>query len=682
MTTPATPPTSPPDPRTARHAFAALVEGFSRGDYAAAEANARVLLRLIPGDANLRRMLGTALAAQGRADEAIVSFRQALVIQPEYPDAGFELAGTLLAAGDGDGDGAIRGYRRVLLVAPNHVEAHFNLANAERDRGRPERALIGYARAFSLAPDTDTILIHAVEAIKRVVEAPNREVLEVTRPLLVACFRSREIETNTVNLFSQTLMRGDFAALLSCPADVDLAALDRLSGGLLTAQLVDSLVTDGALEVFLTALRRRLLIEAEIALSDLETLARAFAYQGVLNEFVWDVDPEEAKAVDGLAGRLVADIELGREINRRDLYLLSAYRSVAPMTAIRLWAAEYRKSAESMFAADLDFLVLDRERERTLAGDIQDLTVIDDTVSLLVKAQYEDNPYPRWNGLRRDEPIAYVDHIRHEIRPNQISLVAMTAAPRVLIAGCGTGRQPILAAMTYAGASILGVDLSLASLAYAKRRATEFGVDAIRFARADILRLGDISERFDVIECSGVLHHMANPEDGLRALSRVLAPGGFLKLALYSRAARGNVTRLRRWIAEQGFPATLDGIRAFRRQMHADGHPDAAATRQSVDFYATSAIRDLLFHAQEHQYTVPSLKRLLDENGFEFLGFLFPDPAVKAAYIQKFPDDPACIDLANWHRFEVENPLTFVAMYQVWCRPRETGHEIAAAARS
>jgi ubiquinone/menaquinone biosynthesis C-methylase UbiE len=248
----------------------------------------------------------------------------------------------------------------------------------------------------------------------------------------------------------------------------------------------------------------------------------------------------------------------------------------------------------------------------------------------------------------------------------------------VLVAGCGTGRQPIQAAMTYARASVLAVDLSLVSLAYAKRRAGDLGVDNIRFARADILGLGGIAERFEVIECSGVLHHMADPEMGLRALLRVLAPGGFLKLALYSRAARRNVSRLRGWIAEQGFTADLDGIRAFRRRLRDDAHPDAAGTRRSVDFYATSAIRDLLFHAQEHRFTVPLIGQLLVDNGLEFLGFLFANPTVKRAYLRQFPDDPACLDLGNWDRFERENPLIFVAMYQFWCRARDTDGNRAA----
>ena len=109
----------------------------------------------------------------------------------------------------------------------------------------------------------------------------------------------------------------------------------------------------------------------------------------------------------------------------------------------------------------------------------------------------------------------------------------------------------------------------------------------------------------------------------------------------------------------------------FRRSLSASGHPDAAATCRSIDYNATSAIRDLLFHVQEHQFTIPRLKRMLEVNGLEFLGFLFRDAQVKALYLERFPDDPACVDMDTWAVFEAEFPLTFVSMYQFWCRVAE-----------
>jgi hypothetical protein len=161
---------------------------------------------------------------------------------------------------------------------------------------------------------------------------------------------------------------------------------------------------------------------------------------------------------------------------------------------------------------------------------------------------------------------------------------------------------------------------------------------------------------------------MPEPEAGLRALLAVFAPGGLLKIALYSAAARSNINQLRRWIIEQGLAATLEEIRAFREKLSTSGDTNAVAAVRSIDYCATSAIRDLLFHAQEHQFTIPGLTRMLADANLEFLGFLFRDRGVKTHYQKYFPSDFGCTDLDNWAYFEAANPLTFESMYQFWCR--------------
>src|SRR5581483_12481339 len=85
-----------------------------------------------------------------------------------------------------------------------------------------------------------------------------------------------------------------------------------------------------------------------------------------------------------------------------------------------------------------------------------------------------------------------------------------TDAPEILVAGCGTGQQAIMTARRFATARVLAVDLSLASLSYAKRMSRVLGVQNIEYAQADILRLPSLSRSFDLIEATGVLHHMAD----------------------------------------------------------------------------------------------------------------------------------------------------------------------------
>jgi SAM-dependent methyltransferase/Tfp pilus assembly protein PilF len=732
---------SPVDPDLARRAVAGLAESFGAGDHGTAEVHARLLLRLVPADANLRRILAAAEVAQGKTGSAIRNLRRALLIGPDYVEAQYNLANTLSESGDGEL--AIRQFGRALCLAPDHVEAlinlgnawaargrpdrarplylrasvaqppsglatgnlgalamisgpaieawrHFkrahhvdpgglaanlNLANALRELGRIEEAMPHYRRALEIAPGEATVLMAAAEALSRVDGKPPGADSDALSQVLITCLDSPIIESNTVTLASQALMTRDLRAWLSpSPGELDCRALNDLavkSGGLVPRHLMDSLITDPNLERLLTSARQRLLIQwanGEAAGSAGSVLARALARQAVLNEYLWAVTPNEDRLLDDLSASLVQSIETGAAVDPVDIRLLAAYRPLAPIEPLRRWAARTRRRADPDLAEDLDFLVLDRIQEETIAAGIPDLTPIDDEISTLVKAQYEDNPYPRWNSLARHQPIGAIEQILQEIAPNRPALEPLPPEPRVLIAGCGTGRQPIQAAMAYRGATVLAIDLSLPSLAYAKRKSGQLAIDNIQFARADILGLGDLVDRFDIIECSGVLHHMAEPAAGLRSLLSVLAPNGLLKIALYSAAARTNVTRLRHWIAERGFAPTLEGIRAFREILPASGHPDAEATSRSIDYNATSAIRDLLFHAQEHQFTIAGLKRILAGGDLEFLGFLFRDPSVKANYLNRFPGDGGCVDLDNWALFENDNPLTFVSMYQFWCR--------------
>lgn len=111
------------------------------------------------------------------------------------------------------------------------------------------------------------------------------------------------------------------------------------------------------------------------------------------------------------------------------------------------------------------------------------------------------------------------------------------------------------------------IDLSLASLAYAKKKAGEYGADNLEFMHCDILDLDQIEKTFDIIECSGVLHHMQNPEEGWKHLIRRLSPGGRMNIGLYSLAARESVQAARKYAAEKGYPATTEGIRAFRQDI-------------------------------------------------------------------------------------------------------------------
>ena len=211
--------------------------------------------------------------------------------------------------------------------------------------------------------------------------------------------------------------------------------------------------------------------------------------------------------------------------------------------------------------------------------------------------------------------------INNQIKPNKIKINHKFNNPNVLIAGCGTGNH-ICQAANYLNANILGVDLSLTSLAYAKRKVEELGLKNIEFLQADILQLKNQTKKFDVIESVGVLHHMRNPLKGLKILLDLLKPNGFLLIGLYSEKARLHIVKAKEFAKKNKFENSLTGIRSFREAIFNE-KTDLLLQKLSKgkDFYSTSSIKDLIFHVQEHRFTLPQIFKILKNLNLEFLGF-------------------------------------------------------------
>src|SRR5262249_29617866 len=206
------------------------------------------------------------------------------------------------------------------------------------------------------------------------------------------------------------------------------------------------------------------------------------------------------------------------------------------------------------------------QEELQLRDTIPLLTAIDDDVSMAVRQQYEENPYPRWvhAATPAPNPPAIDEHLRSlfpsaPLRPLR-NANDHTRDLDVLIAGCGTGQHPIEVAQRWKGLRLLAVDLSLASLCCAKRKTPKSLAHRIEYAQGDILKLGSIDRTFDVIDSSGVLHHLADQFSAWRTLLKLLRSGGLMKLGLYSEVARSDIIAARAFIAERGYRPQLEDI--------------------------------------------------------------------------------------------------------------------------
>ncbi len=170
-----------------------------------------------------------------------------------------------------------------------------------------------------------------------------------------------------------------------------------------------------------------------------------------------------------------------------------------------------------------------------------------------------------------------------------------------------------------------------------------------------------------MIECVGVLHHLRDPQEGWRIITGQLNEGGFMKIGLYSQRIRQALRPVLNFISKGGYGSSTVGIRQFRHDLYelCAGAP-ARNVLSYYDFYTTSECRDLLFHIQEHCFSIPQLERIIDDIGLEFVGFESTYPI--EAYRDRFPEDPNATSLKCWHQLEQEETNLFVSMYQFWLR--------------
>ncbi len=658
----------PPDYEVQR-----LLAHYNSGQLLEAEAGTRQLIQKFPRAAILYNLLGAVLGELGRTEEAVASYVQAINIKQDYAEAHVNLAMTLKKLGLMDQ--AAESCRLAIAAEPESIRAYNALGHILRELGRFDEAVACHVQARTVDPDSVEALAGFAEALQHV-QSIKTDIHFMK--LIGLCFEHDAVTSENVVAASQTILKSVLQKQLSAEtlSPSDLTGIAPQAIELLGAHLKGTMFVDADLEMFLSHVRCKFLEtwsgdDADALNADAVAdagLLEALAYQAFHNEYIWHVTDDENARLEALETKIARGMQEGAAPGESDLYLLASYRPLWAVECIRNWAIKDHGAASGRLRDFLRLAILNSEREREISQQIECLTSIDNDVSVAVRSQYEENPYPRWHSISVGTSMPYTDLINKDIAPHNCALKPTSPNPEILIAGCGTGKQPILTAIAAQNSNVLAVDLSKSSLSYAKRKAEEFKVRNIRFAQADILKLGELESRFDVIECSGVLHHMADPEAGLKVLLQRLKPGGFINIALYSDIARKQMGTWGELASGNGFDSSLQGMRDFRAWLKQTDSPEARALHLTSDFYSASMLRDLMFHVQEHRFTIPQISALLDRHKLEFLGFRFTDLISKSGYLNRFPNDPDCIDLENWHVFEQESPNVFLGMYQFWCR--------------
>jgi SAM-dependent methyltransferase len=189
----------------------------------------------------------------------------------------------------------------------------------------------------------------------------------------------------------------------------------------------------------------------------------------------------------------------------------------------------------------------------------------------------------------------------------------------ILVAGCGTW-QAARYALCRPGASVVGIDVSTTSLDHTERLKRQYSLSNLETQQLAIERVAALGRSFDLIVCTGVLHHLADPDAGLRALRSVLRPNGALYLMVYAPYGRTGVYMLQDYCRRLGIEISereIDDLVAVVKTLP-QSHPLVALLRGSRDAQSGDALADALLNPRDRSYSVPQLFDLIDRSGLTF----------------------------------------------------------------
>jgi 2-polyprenyl-3-methyl-5-hydroxy-6-metoxy-1,4-benzoquinol methylase len=222
-------------------------------------------------------------------------------------------------------------------------------------------------------------------------------------------------------------------------------------------------------------------------------------------------------------------------------------------------------------------------------GGIPDLRLPADARTEAVREFYARAPFPGYPP--RDSLLALRARARR------------SAFARGLELGCGTGQLSLFLAS--ADRRVVGADLARPSLELAQAAAERYGVPSVQFVETDLRTPGLRRSAFDVVICSGVLHHTPDPRAAFAAVARLARPGGVVAIGVYNAYARVPL-RLRRSLAR------LTGFRFI------PGDP-VLRDRRAEPARREAWLRDQYQHVEEHRHTLGEVQRWFRENGIEYL---------------------------------------------------------------
>ena len=194
----------------------------------------------------------------------------------------------------------------------------------------------------------------------------------------------------------------------------------------------------------------------------------------------------------------------------------------------------------------------------------------------------------------------------------------------VLVAGCGTCQAARFAVLN-PHTRITAIDISRVALEKTQALKRQYNLKLLDLVELPVEEVSRLGRDFDLIYCTGVLHHLADPVKGLRALRSVLRPGGSMDLMLYGRHGRATTLVIQELMRRLNTGATAEGAEKALRWTRAlpPDHPFWNSTVPIKDLESHEGIADLLLNPRERSYSVDDIYRLLGQADLRLQRFFY-----------------------------------------------------------
>jgi len=198
----------------------------------------------------------------------------------------------------------------------------------------------------------------------------------------------------------------------------------------------------------------------------------------------------------------------------------------------------------------------------------------------------------------------------------------------ILIAGCGTNQAAVFA-YTNRGSKVVAIDVSEPSLDHNRYLKDKYSLKNLELHLLPVEDVGGLDKQFDLIVSTGVLHHLAKPKVGMKALADCLSPDGVAAIMLYARYGRAGVELMQAIFRELGLVQDEESLNLVRQAVDslAPSHPLRSYISIAPDLKFDAGLVDTFLHGRDRSYTVDDCLDLV-----ESAGLVFQDWFLKTSY--------------------------------------------------